>query len=148
MADPKKTVLFLCTGNYYRSRFAEEIFNSIASERLPDWKAVSRALEMDMGIHNHGPISVHALNELARRNLPVAEPIREPLQCTEDDLACADHIVALKEEEHRPQLAKNFPIWPDRVIYWHIHDIDQASPEQSLSEIVEEVDGLIAELAR
>ena len=23
----EKTVLFLCTGNYYRSRFAEELFN-------------------------------------------------------------------------------------------------------------------------
>ncbi|MGM4967020.1 hypothetical protein AB7714_26215 [Tardiphaga sp. 1201_B9_N1_1] len=25
-----RTVLFLCTGNYYRSRYAEELFNHLA----------------------------------------------------------------------------------------------------------------------
>jgi protein-tyrosine-phosphatase len=25
----ERTVLFLCTGNYYRSRFAEILFNSV-----------------------------------------------------------------------------------------------------------------------
>ena len=147
MTTPQKTILFLCTGNYYRSRFAEELFNSLATERLPAWKAVSRALAIDRGFQNHGPISIHALNELARRNLFLTHPIREPLQCMEVDLADADHIIALKEEEHRPQLEKSFPIWTDRVEYWHIHDVDQASPEESLGAIFSQVDRLILELA-
>jgi protein-tyrosine phosphatase len=33
-----KVVLFLCTGNYYRSRFAEEMFN------LGRWRASALAL--------------------------------------------------------------------------------------------------------
>ena len=37
-----KTVLFLCTGNYYRSRFAEELFNHHAERAGDDWIAQSR----------------------------------------------------------------------------------------------------------
>ena len=37
----EKTVLFLCTGNYYRSRFAEILFNSVASKLGLPWQASS-----------------------------------------------------------------------------------------------------------
>jgi len=36
-----QTVLFLCTGNYYRSRFAEFLFNALAAEAGVDWVAES-----------------------------------------------------------------------------------------------------------
>jgi protein-tyrosine-phosphatase len=35
----EKTVLFLCTGNYYRSRFAEVLFNSVAGKMGLLWQA-------------------------------------------------------------------------------------------------------------
>ena len=38
-----QTVLFLCTGNYYRSRFAEELFNHRAARDGLSWVAQSRA---------------------------------------------------------------------------------------------------------
>ena len=37
-------VLFLCTGNYYRSRYAEEIFNHQAGRDGLGWRAFSRAV--------------------------------------------------------------------------------------------------------
>ena len=39
-----KTVLFLCTGNYYRSRFAEILFNHLAGQSKLAWRADSRGL--------------------------------------------------------------------------------------------------------
>lgn len=36
-----KTVLFLCTGNYYRSRFAEYLFNHLAEQQTLEWRAES-----------------------------------------------------------------------------------------------------------
>ena len=39
-------VLFLCTGNYYRSRFAAILFNHLARERSSPWSASSRGLKI------------------------------------------------------------------------------------------------------
>jgi len=40
------TVLFLCSGNYYRSRFAEIFFNWLAEEKSLSWRAESRAIRI------------------------------------------------------------------------------------------------------
>jgi hypothetical protein len=40
-------ILFLCTGNYYRSRFAEILFNWHARQRGLRWTADSRGLALD-----------------------------------------------------------------------------------------------------
>lgn len=143
-----KTVLFLCTGNYYRSRFAEELFNARAPDIIPDWRAASRALAIEMGSSNRGPISLHALAGLAERNIFPLEPYRNPLQCTEDDLDLADHIVALQKSEHLPLLAQRFPHMSDCVEYWNVQDIDQETPEQALGEITRNVEILIDRLSQ
>ncbi len=40
-----KKVLFVCTGNYYRSRLAHLLFNHYADEVDLDWKATSRGIQ-------------------------------------------------------------------------------------------------------
>ena len=40
-----KRLLFLCTGNYYRSRYAEILFNAIASTIRLTWRADSCGLD-------------------------------------------------------------------------------------------------------
>ena len=147
-APMPSTVLFLCTGNYYRSRFAEELFNHLATQRRLDWNATSRALAIELGIDNHGPISAHTRAEMTRRGLALSEPVRLPIQCSEQDLASATKVIALKEAEHRPYLAARYPTWPDRVEYWHVHDLDKATPGEALSAIAEQVEQLIASLTQ
>ena len=46
----EKTVLFLCTGNYYRGRFAEVLFNSVAGKMGLPWRATSRGLALERGV--------------------------------------------------------------------------------------------------
>ena len=41
---PKKRVLFICSGNYYRSRLAEILFNHEAERVGLAWEAGSRGL--------------------------------------------------------------------------------------------------------
>jgi protein-tyrosine phosphatase len=140
------TILFLCTGNYYRSRFAEELFNSMAAEAGLDWTATSRALAIELGIFNAGPISVHAQAALAELGINLAKPVRHPIAVTNDDLTASTRVIALKEAEHRPYLTQRHPDWPDRVEYWHIHDLDQATPKEALAGIAVNVSELVEQL--
>jgi protein-tyrosine phosphatase len=141
-----KRVLFLCSGNYYRSRFAEEVFNHLAREAGVGWAADSRGLRVQAdGVVNVGPISRHAVEGLAARGLD-AGAMRMPRQVTEEDLRGAAVVVALKEAEHRGMMERQFPEWAGRVRYWHVHDLDMARPEEALGELEALVRGLVGEL--
>ena len=140
-----KRILFLCTGNYYRSRFAEIFFNWQAQLRGLVWTAESRGLALD-GC-NYGPISRHTVSRLTEQGIASDQNQRFPLQVSEADLAAADHIVAVKEAEHRPLLEARFPAWRDRVEYWHVHDLDCATPDDAMSHLEGELRRLLERLA-
>src|SRR5258707_13205727 len=92
----EKTVLFLCTGNYYRSRFAEVLFNSVAAKMGLPWKASSRGLALERGVNNVGPMASSAVKVLEGMGIrAAAECARSPAQVTADDLGRADWGVAL-----------------------------------------------------
>jgi protein-tyrosine phosphatase len=119
----EKTVLFLCTGNYYRSRFAEILFNSVARKMELLWRASSRGLALERGVNNVGPMEVTAITALEARGIRgVADFARFPIQVTKDDLETASWIVALKEAEHKPLLQERFPAWTENVEFWNVDD--------------------------
>jgi protein-tyrosine phosphatase len=139
-----KRVLFLCTGNYYRSRFAEYLFNHHARELDLPWEADSRALAIELGKYNVGPISPFTRHALAKRGIHLTEPLRSPQACEVCDLETSDLVVALKEAEHRAYMKTKFPGWEDRITYWHVHDLDQATPEEAMEMIERLLEELIA----
>src|SRR3954451_18933625 len=124
MAQRKhKTVLFLCTGNYYRSRFAEILFNSVADRMGLPWRASSRGLALERGIGNVGPMAASAIKALEALGVrPGDECARTPAPVTADDLGAADRVVALKQAEHLPLLQERFPACAEKVEFWHIDD--------------------------
>lgn len=145
MPETTHSILFLCTGNYYRSRFAQALLNHLAPQRGLPWRAFSRGLWIQPEV-NPGTISIHTQKELQRRGLPLELAGSEPLPLTEDDILKADRIYALKEAEHRPLMQRNFPKYVDRVTYWKVHDLDAASPEEALPQIERLVQGVLDEL--
>lgn len=138
------TILFLCSGNYYRSRYAEVVFNALVAESGIPWRAESRALHISG--RNVGPISIHASEGLAARGIRLSSEIRFPIEVTEQDLQTARRIVAVKEAEHRSMVAQKFPAWAERVEFWQIHDIDCAEPADALPELHAAVEKLHDEL--
>src|SRR2546423_15062954 len=110
----EKTVLFLCTGNFYRSRFAESLFNSIAGKMGMSWRASSRGLALERGANNVGPMAVSAITALEGLGVRAGDAVaRLPAQVTTDDLERAALIVALKQTEHLPLLQERVPGWAE-----------------------------------
>jgi protein-tyrosine phosphatase len=119
----ENTVLFLCTGNYYRSRYAEILFNSVVGRMNLPWKASSRGLALERGVNNVGPMAASAVKALEARGLrAVAEFGRFPIQVTAEDFEAAHWIVALKEAEHLPLLQERFPAWAEMIEFWQVDD--------------------------
>lgn len=138
-----KTVLFLCTGNYYRSRFAEYLFNHLATQQSLKWKAESRGLRPST--RNAGPISFHAVDGLNRLEITGFED-RLPIQLSDSDLKAATHIVAVQEEEHLPMMQQLFPDWIAKTEFWGVADIEFREPADALAELEQEVRKLVERL--
>ena len=137
-----KTILFLCTGNYYGSRFAEILFNSVAGKMGLPWQAASRGLALEPGVNNVGPMAVEAITALEALGVRTPDALtRLPVQVTINDLEGADRVIALKHTEHLPLLQERFPAWVEKVDFWHVDDAPEA-----LALIEQEVMGLVARI--
>jgi len=139
-APPVRRVLFLCSGNYYRSRYAEALFNHHARAADWPWRAFSRGLSTHLV---DDEISRFTREILLRRGIALAQTAPAPRALTRADLAHAAHVVALKESEHRPIMTARFPRQAEKVEYWKVHDLDAGSPAQAFAAI----DKLVARLA-
>ncbi len=140
-----REVLFICTGNFYRSRFAEAIFNHHAIEADLPWRAFSRGVAVHLAPSDLSPYTRAALE--AREIDPrLTAPTR--LRLEEEDLQRAARRIALKQSEHEAYIKKHFPSWESRIEYWHIDDIDVAPPDEALPKLEQTVLKLLREVQR
>jgi protein-tyrosine phosphatase len=149
MSEPPNIVLFLCTGNYFRSRFSEELFNHWARRMQLDWRAESRGLMPDMEAlkrQNVGRISRHALDALEVRGIQPRGAERWPMPVQRDELEFARRTIALKEAEHRPMMTLRFPDLVDRIEYWAVDDIDVLPPPRCIEQAEAQLLKLLQEL--
>jgi protein-tyrosine phosphatase len=138
-----KTILFLCSGNYFRSRFAEELFNHRAAHARIGWRARSRALAIEHLIGVSDRMSPFAVSGLKESGYVASEAERLPQQCVRADFETADHTVALNEPEHRPLMLERFPRWAERIEYWKVSDVDVVPANVALAAIEQQVEALL-----
>lgn len=141
--NPQHFVLFLCSGNYYRSRYAEWRFLTRVAPNS-GWSAVSRGLQLSPG--NVGLVASEVIARYRELGIPFPAPLRPPVQFTPEEVLRADRIVALNEEEHRPLVERLMPEAAGKVVYWHVPDIEFLPANQALPLIEREVDDLIRTL--
>jgi protein-tyrosine phosphatase len=136
---PVSRILFLCTGNYYRSRFAEFVWNHMERQAPSGWQADSRGLCIALGAGNVGTVSLHTIRGLQRRGIDLAGPLRSPLQVELSDFTAFDRVVAMSASEHRKMVVDQFPRWADSVDYWDIEDVAFCEPETALSKLEDRI---------
>ncbi|HZC59293.1 MAG TPA: low molecular weight phosphatase family protein [Chthoniobacterales bacterium] len=143
--DSNQRVLFICTGNFYRSRFAEAIFNHHAEQRRIAWTAFSRGLAVHLA---EGYLSSFAAEALKARQIGLRHTGLSRMQLIETDLDNSTRRIALDRFEHFMMMVKLFPGWEDRIEYWEIPDLPYRSAEEALPEIERKVIQLLEEVQK
>jgi protein-tyrosine phosphatase len=139
-----RTVLFVCTGNYYRSRYAELLFNALAPAGL-GWRAKSRGFAPTPW--NVGPIAPVVLERLAADGHAAPAELRAPIRLSPADMETADLLIALDEKEHRPYVAGLGAPWAGRFRLWVVPDLHEWPVDRALPAIGQSVRALLDELA-
>ena len=122
-------ILFVCTGNWFRSRFAEIYFNHMNLHRN-NFSADSRGMDIIRveeencpSYNNEGFLSVYTGQYLDKIGVSHQEYKRKPLPLTENDLLESYIIICMDEKEHKPMMEKLWPEYSHLVRYWNIGDM-------------------------
>ena len=137
-------ILFVCTANIFRSRFAEEVFNFLAiKERIPA-KAFSAGLKV--GEYHVRKIYRPALEQLTKFNIKPKRPNELSVHINEVQLSKYDLLICMDEAEHKPMILSNSKLNDINFEYWDIIDEPKVQSDVSLpicfSKVKELVDGL------
>ena len=138
-------VLFICTGNFYRSRFAEAIFNHYAEQRRIPWTAFSRGLAVHLAEGDLSPFTSEALRS---RKIELRHTGLSRIQLSKTDLERSNRRVALDRFEHFSMMVNQFPGWENRIDYREVPDIPFTPAEETLPEIERRVIRLIEEMSK
>ena len=139
-----KQILFLCSGNYYRSRFAEELFNFRVRTIPREWIADSRGLNLN--VNNRGSIAESAVNRM--KTLGIKPVPKYPLAAITADFEKATRVIAMSQEEHYPLMRLIFPKYADRASYWDVEDTDKMSADIAFSRIELLISQLVEDVQR
>lgn len=134
-------LLFLCTGNYYRSRFAEEYVNYYATNQKLPIRAVSRAIQQDLSqSKNKGFLAKEVIAILDALNIPIQSKHRMPKSVSYQELKDTAQIFAMDKTEHQPMINTTFPDFNDKVRYFSVGDIHVEPLYVSAVKLVKQLD--------
>jgi protein-tyrosine phosphatase len=143
--DRQQRVLFICTGNFYRSRFAEAIFNYHAEQRQIPWIAFSRGLAIHLA---EGYLSTHTTEALNTRKIELRHTGPARIRLCEEDLLQSNYCIAMDRSEHLQMMLNQFPTWANQIDYWDVSDIPYRSSTDALPEIELRVMQLLDKVSR
>ncbi len=139
-------MLFLCTGNYYRSRFSEDYINHHAALQNKAVCASSRGLHTPAEMRsngNVGPMCRNAIALLDSLGVEAKSSERMPLSITEQDFVDWPTIYALDAKEHRAMMCERFPAFVESINYLHVPDLQFETFERAMPALIAALDELL-----
>lgn len=113
---------FVCMGNYYRSRLAEELAMHYAQQYGLEIAVDSGGLSSIPSPMHPGPIAKETLNYLAQKQIESKTKDRYPRPCNKKAIETADFVILTDDDEQRYLFLGRFPEYEDKLISWHARD--------------------------
>ena len=118
----KKTILFLCSHNTFRSQIAKAYFNKFAKERNLNWQAESA------GFLKTDKINEKAIILMAEEEIDISK--EKPKLVTDEMIAQANKIIVVCKECEEFGLCLNLPQDKD-IEYWRLENPAQLELERA-----------------
>ena len=135
-----KKILFVCTANIYRSRFAEEVFNSLAINRGASLIAFSAGLKV--GEYTTRKIYYPALDNLEKFNILPKRADELSVHINNIDLDQYDRLICIDKNEHKPMVQSDPNLSTFKFEYWDITDMPKVDSDISLPKCYKQVESL------
>ena len=146
-----KKILFVCTGNYYRSRFAEEYFRHLTKIFKLNIQTSSAGFEIELAdgaADRFGeifPLTKFKLKSLGiYKEHPIMETCKPRVKITEKHFEDNDIIVILDRDEHQKYLDK-YSVNYNKLLFWNVKDVEfGGTPSQVFLQIQGNCEDLIS----
>ena len=138
-------VLFVCTANIHRSRFAEEAFNYLCEIHNKNHHAFSAGLRV--GDYSARKIYYPALKNLKAFNIVPLRPNDLSKHIKDVELEDYDKIICMDEIEHKPMVDSDPQFSNYNFEYWNITDIPKVDSDVSLPMCYKKVENLFNEMS-
>ena len=137
-------ILFVCSANIFRSRFAEEVFNSLTQSSKISAQAFSAGLKV--GEYHIRKIYRPAMDQLKHLNITPKRPDELSVHINDINLQDYDRFICMDENEHRPMVESNPLVQNIDFEYWNIIDEPKVESDVSLPICYNNVKELILDL--
>jgi protein-tyrosine phosphatase len=142
-------ILFVCTGNYYRSKFCENLWEHLLEKFDKEGEVSSSGLKPELALlwkdafGNVSPFTVKALKVM---NVKLCNDSSLHM-LNQEEIYDSDKIIFINKKEHLPLLSESGLTVPvEKIVCWENEDVDEEFPMESIFNMIDNVCGLFQRL--